>query len=148
MSPNRTRLELPNAAYFRGKARIPCSVVVASSPSSKLQLAVLPPLVPSRRSRAQLAHLRYADLGPSRPSDHYGALVDARVHLGPPGSICQPTVSTRFRRAQCPYSPHRIHRGGPALIGRQDCVPASSGKSHSSQTHQDSQPVFVVMFRR
>ena len=47
-----------------------------------------------------------------------------------------------------PCSPHRIHRGGPALIGRQDCVPASSGKSQSSQRHQDSQPVFVVVFRR
>ena len=47
-----------------------------------------------------------------------------------------------------PCSPHRIHRGSPALIGRQDWVPASSGKSQSSQRHQDSQPVFVVMFRR
>ena len=113
MSPNCTRLESPNSAYFRGIARIPCSVAVASSPFSKLQLAVLPPLVPSRRSRAQLAHLRYADLDPSWPSDHHGTLVDARVHMGPPGSCS-------------PRSPHRIHRGGPALIGRQDCVPASS----------------------
>ena len=47
-----------------------------------------------------------------------------------------------------PCSPHRIHRGGPALVGRQDGVPASSGKSQSSQRHQDSQPVFVVVFRR
>ena len=149
MSPHRTRLEFPNSAYFRGIARISCSVVVASSPSSKLQLAVLPPLVPSRRSRAQLAHLRYADLGSSRPSDHHGALVDARVHLGPPGSICHSSVSRRFRQAQCSRcSTHHIHRGGPVLIGRQDCAPASSGKSQSSQRHHDSQPVFVVMFRR
>ena len=47
-----------------------------------------------------------------------------------------------------PCFPHRNHRGGPALIGRQNCVPASSGKSQSSQRHQDSQPVFLVVFRR
>ena len=29
--------------------------------------------------RAQLEHLKYADLGPSRPSDHYGALVDVNT---------------------------------------------------------------------
>ena len=45
-----------------------------------------------------------------------------------------------------PCSTHRIYSGGPALIGRQDCVPASSLRS--SQRHQDSQPVFVVVFRR
>ena len=107
--------------------------------------------MPSRRSRAQLAHLRYADLGPSRPSDHHGALVDARVHLGPPGSICHPTVSTRFRQAQWIVlslfsSPHSPRRSGPHWPPR--LRPASSGKSQSSQRHQDSQPVFVVMFRR
>ena len=85
----------------------------------------------------------------SRPSDHHGALVDARVRLGP--ARCVTPVSRRFRQAQwivLSLSLHRIHRDGPALIGCQDCVPASSGKSQSSQRHQDSQLVFVVVFRR
>ena len=102
--------------------------------------------MPSRRSRAQLAHLRYADLGPSRPSD----LTERSLTLASACRYVTP-VSRRFRQAQwivpslfsSPHSPLRS-----ALVGRQDCVPASSDKSQSSQRHQDGQPVFVVMFRR
>ena len=46
-----------------------------------------------------------------------------------------------------PCSPHRIHRGGPALVGRQDSRPRVLWQM-SSQRRQDGQPVFVVVFRR
>ena len=65
-----------------------------------------------------------ADLGPSRPSDHHGALGDARVHLGPPGSICHTTVSKRFRQGQLIVfslfsTLHSPRRSSPT--GRPDC---------------------------
>ena len=89
-------VECPPPVQPRGTVHVLCPiVVVASSPTSKLQLAALQRFKSTCcQSHAQPPHLRNADLHPSRPNDQHRA-IDARFHLDPPGSISRSVVSRR-----------------------------------------------------